>query len=293
MTEEKNPTVKELRDQEALFKGLADSLEKGEATSKEGAEMVGKLHDSFSQFSQMFSRHRMETQSTLLRHRGLIGKNKEEVDQATKELEEAFDELWPRLLTLEDLTSDTSKKTSGHAKEIKNSSNKVAELGEKILGLADLIERKHKSALTRINQVSKVEVKIDEEEAEEFRKELKRLEKLVKDAGKYEYGSQLNVLLAGVPVGFTGQLNFKSGFSVVISPQGIDVSTTGTGGGLGFLTATGAVNNTNTTFTFASAPTLVIVNGATYRNGHGVTISGTTATLDNPAGTGGDVYGLG
>jgi anthranilate phosphoribosyltransferase len=30
------------------------------------------------------------------------------------------------------------------------------------------------------------------------------------------------------------------------------------------------------------------VNGTSYRNGHGVTISGTTITLDNPVGTGGD-----
>ena len=69
-------------------------------------------------------------------------------------------------------------------------------------------------------------------------------------------------------------------------------ATGGGGGGVSILAATGTVDNSNTVFTFTSAPTIVVVNGTAYRNGYGVTISGTTATLDNPAGTGGDVYGL-
>lgn len=66
-----------------------------------------------------------------------------------------------------------------------------------------------------------------------------------------------------------------------------------TGAGLSVLTTTGTVDDSNVTFPFTSAPTLVVVNGVSYRNGHGVTISGTTAVLDTPAGVGGDVYGLG
>lgn len=66
-----------------------------------------------------------------------------------------------------------------------------------------------------------------------------------------------------------------------------------TGGSLSVLAATGTVDDSNTTFTFPSAPTLIIVNGATYRNGFGCTISGTTGTLNSPVGTGGDIYGLG
>lgn len=65
-------------------------------------------------------------------------------------------------------------------------------------------------------------------------------------------------------------------------------------GGLGYLpVVSGAINNSNTVFTFAQTPTIVVVNGASYINGSGVTISGTTATLDNAAGTGGSVYALG
>lgn len=69
---------------------------------------------------------------------------------------------------------------------------------------------------------------------------------------------------------------------------------TTSGSGLNYLALqSGAINNTNTTFTFASTPTIVVVNGASYINGSGVTISGITATLDNPPGNSGSVYALG
>lgn len=69
--------------------------------------------------------------------------------------------------------------------------------------------------------------------------------------------------------------------------------TPGSGSGLNYLAATGTVDDSNKVFTFVSTPTLVAVNGALYMNGAGVTIVGTTATLDNAPGTGGNVYGLG
>lgn len=66
------------------------------------------------------------------------------------------------------------------------------------------------------------------------------------------------------------------------------------GGGLTYLAVVnGTIDNSNTVFIFAKPPTIVVVNGASYINGSGVTISSTTATLDNPAGTGGSVYALG
>lgn len=63
------------------------------------------------------------------------------------------------------------------------------------------------------------------------------------------------------------------------------------GGGLVLLNpVSGLLNDTNTTFVFATKPRFVVVNGATYRNGHGVTITGQTAVLDNPPGVNADVY---
>lgn len=59
------------------------------------------------------------------------------------------------------------------------------------------------------------------------------------------------------------------------------------------LPMSGVIDNTNKTFTFVRKPIMVVVNGATYRNGAGVTITNTTAVLDAPVGTGGDIYALG
>lgn len=64
--------------------------------------------------------------------------------------------------------------------------------------------------------------------------------------------------------------------------------------GLSYLPlVTGTIDDTNRIFTFAKTPTIVVVNGASYINGFGVTIAGITATLDSAAGTGGSLYALG
>jgi len=73
----------------------------------------------------------------------------------------------------------------------------------------------------------------------------------------------------------------------------IDAPTGGGGGGLTILAATGNIDDNNLAFTFISEPIFVVVNGATYRNGHGCTIVGANAFLDDPAGINGDVYGIG
>ena len=91
-------------------------------------------------------------------------------------------------------------------------------------------------------------------------------------------------------------INFKGTgvSSVVRNPNGtVDVTITGAGGALSVLVATGTIDDSNVIFTFVSAPTIVVVNGASYIDGHGVSIVGTTATLNSPVGTGGHIYGLG
>ncbi len=68
----------------------------------------------------------------------------------------------------------------------------------------------------------------------------------------------------------------------------------GSGSSITPLTATGAVDDSNTAFTFTTKPSLVVVNGASYRENHGWSwTAGTlTATLDAPVGVGGDIYGI-
>lgn len=85
----------------------------------------------------------------------------------------------------------------------------------------------------------------------------------------------------------TGQKNVKVKFEELMHGGGSSSS-----GGFSVITVSGAINDSNKIFTTSTAPTLVNVNGTFYRNGHGVTISGTNITLDNPVGTGGDIYAV-
>lgn len=110
----------------------------------------------------------------------------------------------------------------------------------------------------------------------------------------------VSLYINGEKKGLQNNINLIPGAGVTLSyarthgRNDITINASGSGGGsLGVLPATGAVNDSNTDFTFASEPTLVVVNGASYRDGHGCTIIGTSVTLDNPVGSGGDIYGLG
>ena len=65
----------------------------------------------------------------------------------------------------------------------------------------------------------------------------------------------------------------------------------------GVLTATGTIDDTNTTFTFVSLPSVLVINGAVYRQtGGAITWTWTggtlTATLSSAVGTGGSIFGL-
>jgi len=130
---------------------------------------------------------------------------------------------------------------------------------------------------------------------------LAKIEKDVKAAGsRISPGrSLLQLYVSGAKKGAVQYVNFIAGTGVTLAyayangRNDITINASGGGGALAVLTATGTVDDSNTVFTFVSTPTLVIVNGTAYRHGKGVTIVTTTATLDNPAGTGGDVYGLG
>lgn len=87
----------------------------------------------------------------------------------------------------------------------------------------------------------------------------------------------------------------KAGTNITLTRNSDGTTTISSSGGSSsspILTATGSINDSNTVFTFATTPAFVVVNGATYIHGGGVTIAGTTVTLDNPVGTGGSIYGI-
>lgn len=111
-----------------------------------------------------------------------------------------------------------------------------------------------------------------------------------KGIGLYIGGSKK--LLTAQQINLIAGTNITLSYSYANGRNDITING-GAGGSMSVLAATGTINDSNVVFTFASEPKLVVVNGAAYRHGAGVTIATTTATLDNPPGSGGDVYGLG
>lgn len=111
-------------------------------------------------------------------------------------------------------------------------------------------------------------------------------------------GRGLQLYVDGGKKGLAQYVNLIAGTNVTLSyshangRNDVTISSTGGSGSLSLVTATGAVDDSNTSFTFSAEPSLVIINGASYRHGKGVTISGTSVTTDNPVGAGGDIYGL-
>lgn len=67
-----------------------------------------------------------------------------------------------------------------------------------------------------------------------------------------------------------------------------------TNGAFSIKMATGTVDNSNTSFTFTTAPTVLVINGGIYApTGGAITWTGTTSvTLSSPVGSGGSIFGL-
>ncbi len=66
-------------------------------------------------------------------------------------------------------------------------------------------------------------------------------------------------------------------------------------GAITFLSATGTIDDSNVTFTFASLPIALIINGGLYQqSGGSITWSylAGTVTLSSPVGTGGSIVGI-
>jgi hypothetical protein len=76
-------------------------------------------------------------------------------------------------------------------------------------------------------------------------------------------------------------------------PPGVggDVFGIGVDTELSIFVPSGTVDNSNTTFVFVEAPTLIVINGKTLRSGHGWSGS-LTVTTDDPVGNGGDIFSI-
>lgn len=102
----------------------------------------------------------------------------------------------------------------------------------------------------------------------------------------------------GTKQGMVNMINLVAGNNVSLTynrangRNDITINATGGSGTFSVLAVTGTVDDSNVNFTTATAAVIVVVNGASYRDGHGCTISGTNITLDNPVGQGGDIYAI-
>jgi hypothetical protein len=81
-----------------------------------------------------------------------------------------------------------------------------------------------------------------------------------------------------------------AGITITKNTNGAVISTSASGG---VLTATGTIDDSNTVFVFTSAPTELVINGASYiKTGGAITWTGTTTvTLSSPVGVNGSIYG--
>lgn len=253
-------TLKDLKEQ--LNTDIETKAGKDELTASIDA-LIPTFDDKVGSLERQVSEVRLATQN--------------DIKGATAALTEAIESLRdtiPEVPPLPDLTPYDQK---------------LAELEQRIPSLApdqlrDLLETLQGEQRLRVDALDGFE---------EIKKEIKKDTQVRVIGGRA--GIQLYV--DGGKKGLAQYLNLIAGSGVTLSynrsngRNDVTINSSGAGG-FTVLPATGTVDDSNTTFTFASAPTLVVVNGTAYRHGKGVTISGTTATLDYPAGVGGDVYGL-
>ena len=150
--------------------------------------------------------------------------------------------------------------------------------------------------IEKINDSEELIKKERVEGIEEIEKTVRSIE--LRPTGGSGVARGIQLYVDGSKKGLANMVNLIAGSNITLTYSHAngrnDITISGgAGGSLSILAATGTIDDSNTVFTFASTPTLVIVNGAAYRDGKGVSIVTTTATLDFPAGTGGDVYALG
>lgn len=86
-----------------------------------------------------------------------------------------------------------------------------------------------------------------------------------------------------------------SGVTITNTPDGNKKISASGGGGITPITVTGTIDDSNTSFSADTEPTLLNINGAFYLKIGGAytwSYSGTTITLNEPVGTGGSIFGV-
>lgn len=182
----------------------------------------------------------------------------------------------------------------------------VKNLEEKVLNKEELTSTLSEKEKEIRKELEKLDVRGAEKETEvnakleELRIDMLRLHEISTNRGG-GMNRQINVGGNVMSDRYT-DINLVAGSGVTISTaddnmeKNVDVTISAQVSG-GILAATGTIDDSNVDFTFASLPSVLIINGATYQQtGGAITWSWTagtlTATLSSPVGSGGSIFGL-
>lgn len=230
---------------------------------------------------------------------------KSQSNTQSKEIEAALSEKIKELVSLE--TKDMTAGVAVLENDIKNLSTALAESHLSTEKLVDGLYNEVRSILSVKSEMSAALEKLSKDTSSYTDREVSKVEKTISELrasfleriGNIGGGSMPHqTYIGGVnPLTKYSDLNFKAGSNMSITyannntTRQVDITFTASGGGAGtnFETPTGAVNDTNTTFTVLNTPVYINVNGLIYTEGNGIYTSyaGGTITLNTPVGSGG------
>lgn len=227
--------------------------------------------------------------------------NKNSVSQAQKLVESAYSQLASLLREVE---AQSDKKLSKEIQAVRKEVEKLSapDLTPIERRLTELENEQEETPQELRNKV--VEAGLKKDDIEGLTDSLQYIEKLVLNSPKGGGGSVargIQLYVDGGKKGISNTINLIPGVGVSLTYSKAggrnDITINASSSAISVLTATGTIDESNTTFTFASQPTLLVINGASYgQTGGAITWtwnSGTlTATLSSPVGTGGSIFGL-
>lgn len=154
--------------------------------------------------------------------------------------------------------------------------------------------------IEKINDSEKV---IDRERIDGLNDEIEELEKKIDSKNtsgpRSFFGARgVQLFVNSQKKGLVSSLNIIPGVGVSLSYSeafGRNDLTISAAASTSVLTATGTIDDSNMTFAFSSEPSLVVINGASYRTTGGPitwTWDGSHVTISSPVGSGGDIYGI-
>jgi hypothetical protein len=240
--------------------------------------------------------------------------NKQEIEQRSAELKSAIREL-------NQIVKDTDKKTKDEF--YKSLNNEVYKLEKCIGEIPEFdsapLEAKFSEVIKDLDRQIKalniptiIEIRDglgslrgDERLSKDAIKGLDEIEEKIKNielrptGGRVGGAKGIQLLVDGTKKGNIASLNLIAGSGVTLTYSQAygrnDVTISASSGSFAVVAVTGTIDDSNVTFTVATEPVLVVINGASYTSTGGAitwTWVAGTLTLSSPVGTGGNIYSI-